>query len=342
MIKRDHLLIICMLLLIFNSCKSESSEFRNDNFNPVKIEAGSILFVGMIGETPSLYTYDIVKNEYQQFWYKPREIVVDLSISPNFMKAFFITALSIEEGGSLPLIRKVKLYLVDLNTMEVTHIKNYGIAGQIITSWEDENNYKIVINTLDKIIATDINQSTQLFNVFGKLLIDETKTFDLLKDGYPQPQKVKKNNESYSKRYFLQVSDDNRTYLLNDRSTNMNDTIASYPLQVNQFTWSYDDKYITANFNYQNIDYSGGDSMYTSSIIFYSLNNKRIQREWKGPGIKNYYQLNELVIFDNGLGHESELVIYNLETDKVINHIRINEGCGLKNIPGRLTYGVVE
>jgi hypothetical protein len=325
------------MILAFVSCNSDSSDSPGDNkYKSPNADINKFLFVGIADKTPSLYLYDLSQNKYKRFWYQPRENVIDLSVSPDFQKAFFVTALSVEEGGSLPLIRKVKLYLIDLVLMKITHIKKYGNAGQIITNWEDENNFKIVINTFDKIIATDINQTTQLYNSFGKLLVDESKTFDLLKDGYPALPKPKRNYESPSGEYYLQLSGDRQFFLLNERRTNQQDTIKTSKLLTNQFAWSYNEKYLAVNF------VSGNSVLDTSSILVYSLSNKKVQKEWKGNGIKNFYLLNKLLIFDNGIGQESELIIYNCGTNKVINKIRIKGGCGLKNIPGIRTYDVVE
>lgn len=341
---RDYLFVSTLLLLIFISCNTDSNESNGDkHFKPVPFQnVEYFLFVGTKSETPSLYKYDLKQNKHKPFWHKPRETVIDLSVSPDFMKAFFITALTIEEGGALPLIRKVKLYLVDLKSSEVKHIMNYGNTGQIITKWEDENNYKIVLNTIDKIIATDINQTTQLFNSFGKLLIDESKTFELLKDGYPQPSKAKVNYESPSMRYSIQESGERIAYYLNDKKTKQQDTLNSQPFFTNQFAWSYDDKFVAANFYDVNLNNPDSTKMIidSSSIIIYSLADKKIQREWKGNGLKNFTLLNHLLIFDNGFGKQAELVIYNINTDKVINNIIISGGCGLKNIPGLSTFKV--
>lgn len=334
------------MTLVFISCNNESDESGGDkHFKPLPTtNVEKILFVGVKGETPSVYIYDLKQNKYKVFWYKPRETVIDLSVSPDFMKAYFITALSIEEGGTLPLIRKVKLYLVDLKLLRITHIKNFGNTGQIITKWEDENNYTIIMNTIDKVIATDVNQTTQLFNNFGKLLIDESKTFDILKDGFPQPPKTKTNYESPSMRYVIQESAERNAYHLTDRTTKEKDSISSVPLYTNQLSWSYDDKFVTANFYDVNLNNPDGavTKIDSSSIVIYSLTDKKIQREWNGTGLKNFTLLNDLLLFDSGFGELSELLIYNLKTDEVTNTIHLRGGCGLKNIPGLLVFDVVD
>ncbi|QQS36319.1 MAG: hypothetical protein IPM56_19100 [Ignavibacteriales bacterium] len=332
-----------LFLIIFSSCEKspDTNEFVND---PDSIGLSSFLFVGIIGETPSLYKYDFETGKYKKFWYKPRENVIEYSVSPDFKKAFFFSALSIEEGGSLPLIRKVKLYLADLTTFEVKHIKNYGNVGQVITSWEDENTFKVILNSFDIIVATELNQTTQLYNSFGKLLIDESKTFDIIKDGFPSPLKNKKYFESPSGRFKVTPDDNKMTLVLNDLKTNQVDEFGSDSLFNHQVSFNPNEKFLIANF------FSESDLMLsrspepvdTSSIIVYSLSNKKLQREWKGSGPKNFFAAGDYLVFDDGIKNTSSIIIYNLGEDKIVTTIKVNSGCGIKNIPGVTIYDVVD
>lgn len=329
-------------MLLFPSCNNDGSDNSyEENHNLIGSDIENFLFVGIAGETPSIYSFDLSSHKHKKFWYKPRENVIDYSVSPDFKKAYFLTALSIEEGGSLPLIRKLKLYLIDLKTSEVKHIKNFGNVGQVITNWEDDNTYGIIINTFDVLIATELNQTKQLYNSFGKLLIDESKTFDILKDGFPVTSRVKKNLESPSGRFLIREDADKKIFLLNDKTTNQIDTVKSDSMFISDFRFSDNIKYLIVNFlsGESNQGFNNSDSSLT---LVYSLTNKKNIREWKNKGKSNFMLINQYLVFDTGIGTESKILIYNFSEDKVIHSINIRGGCGLKNIPGKIIYNVVD
>ncbi len=334
--------LLSLSFVIFISCNNDSADDRySEDFNSNENYISHFIFVGIAGKTPSLYSFDLSTHKHKKFWYKPRENVIDYSVSPDFQKAYFLTALSIEEGGSLPLIRKLKLYLADLRTSEVKHIKNFGNVGQIITAWEDENTYRIIINTFDTFIATELNQVKQLYNGFGKLLIDESKTFDILKDGFPSTFRMKKKYESPSGRFIIKEDSEKKFFLLNDRTTKQVDTLKADSMYISDFEFSRSDNYIVARF------VSGEPNTVTNSVdssltLIYSLSNKKNIREWKHKGISNFIIINRFFVFDMGSGTESKILVYDVRADKVIHSINIRGGCGLKNIPGVVVYDVVD
>ncbi len=49
----------------------------------------------------------------------------------------------------------------------------------------DNDRFTLVINSIDKTIASYVNKNIQVYNRFGKLLSDNTEVYDLTKDGYP-------------------------------------------------------------------------------------------------------------------------------------------------------------
>jgi hypothetical protein len=335
-------MILSLSFVIFISCNNDSSDERfSEDFNSDENDVSHFIFVGIAGETPSLYSFDFSSLKHKKFWYKPRENVIDYSVSPDFQKAYFLTALSIEEGGSLPLIRKLKLYLADLRTSEVKHIKNFGNVGQIITTWEDENTYRIILNTFDIFIATELNQVKQLYNGFGKLLIDESKTFDILKDGFPATYRMKKKYESPSGRFVIKEDPDRQFFLLDDKTTKQVDTLGTDSMFINDFWFSPNDRYVVANFVSGEINplINNVDSSLT---LIYSLSNKKNIRVWTQKGKSNFMLINRYLVFEKGSGTESKILIYDIKEDKVIHSINIRGGCGLKNIPGVVVYDVVD
>jgi hypothetical protein len=77
----------------------------------------------------------------------------------------------------------------------------------------------------------------------------------------------------------------------------------------------------------------------SSKLIIYSLEHNEILKMWEGIGMKNYFVSGNLLIFDDGFGKDSFIIIYNLETRKTFAEIKIKDGCGLRNIPKIPDYG---
>jgi hypothetical protein len=65
-----------------------------------------------------------------------------------------------------------------------------------------------------------------------------------------------------------------------------------------------------------------------------------VVKEWTGGGYKNFFTINDFLIFDDGFGKKSSIYIYNFETGNLIKQIKIKNGCGLNEIPEVPRFGV--
>jgi hypothetical protein len=52
-----------------------------------------------------------------------------------------------------------------------------------------------------------------------------------------------------------------------------------------------------------------------------------------GAGLKNFFTLNDLLIFDDGFDTKSIINIYDLNQQKIVDVIKPREGCGLVTVP---------
>lgn len=296
----------------------------------------SFLFVGIIIHKPGIYEYDVAKRIRKEFWSNYNEQVVELSYSPDMKSAFFLTAGYLGKKSFLPYITRVKLYLIDLGSFKVKFIKNFGNGVQVFTQWENNNNFKIVVNRSDKIVPTYINQQTYIYNVFGKELLNEVQTYDLTKNPYPRPPHNPQNYESPGGEYRIVNSspDSTKLYLENTQEKSYS-FITSSGQKLNKFDWSYDENYLI----FSTIDITAGNKTLkskepaTSNLYIYDIKQNKVVKEWKGNGIKNFFIKNDFLIFDNGFDEKSSITIINYRTLKVYNIIKLRSGCGLRNIP---------
>ncbi len=309
--------------------KKEKPVIQKDKFD-------SFLFIGVIIHKPGIYEYNVAKKRRKEFWSNYNEQVVELSYSPDRKFAFFLTAAHLGKKSLLPFITRVKLYLVDIATLKVKFVKNFGDGAQVFTQWQNESNYKVIVNRTDKIVPTYINQQTYIYNTFGKELLDEIQTYDMTKSGYPRPPHSPINYASPDADYkIINRSADSTNLYLEDFQKNSSYFLTSNSQQLNEFAWSDDENFLI----FSTIDITVSNKTLnskapaTSDLFIYDISQNKIVKEWKGNGVKNFFIKNDFLIFDNGFDENSSITIFNFRTLKVYDVIKLRSGCGLRNIP---------
>src|SRR4030065_680551 len=177
----------------------------------------------------------------------------------------------------------------------------------------------------------------------GKKLTDEKKTYDVVKDGFPQNPVIQINISSPDKKYSILSVDAVQTqiYLVDHTKNDEKKLIAELNQKLNVVDWSEDGEYLI----FRTIDISpGNETLYnkepaTSKLFIFSVENKKIVNMFEGGGIKNFMLNGNIMIFDDGFKERSKLVIYNFRSGQMIDSVKISGGCGLKNIPRIPDYG---
>ncbi len=340
---KKHLIILIILALAISSCSNKKERVKkNDRLNQkianeIPDNINSFVFVGMIKNNPGLYRYSIKNKSYKIFWSDRTEKVVDLSYNKNRRAAFFVTAGSYGKQGAFPFVKNEKLYLFKNDSAStIVQVEKIGSGLQVFTRWENDNTFKIIINSIDKIVATYVNQRTLIFNIFGKNLLDETQTFDLAKDGYPKPPKEKTQINSPDNEYSIYSEGDSLfTYYIVRNNLNEKDSIVTQIQKLNEVKWSQDNKYLVFStlFLSPSNQTLNTENPQTSGLYVYLINQKKLIKDWISGGFKNFFLTNNYLIFDTGFKDNSKIVIYNYRKNKIQNTIEIKNGCGIKNIP---------
>jgi hypothetical protein len=102
---------------------------------------------------------------------------------------------------------------------------------------------------------------------------------------------------------------------------------------LNKLKWSEDEEYLfisTLDLNNETIKTKNPE---TSELLLYSLSADSLIIAFAGSGLKNFFTLNDLLIFDNGFDNNSIINIYDLKQQKVVDVIKPREGCGLVTVP---------
>ncbi len=291
----------------------------------------------MVGEKPGLYKYDFQSKKVKKFWSSPNERVVQLSFSENRKAAFFLTARNYGKRGVFPFITRVKLYNINLDSNSVALITTLGNGMQVFTEWLDNNNFKVALNTVDIKVSDFINQHTYIFNAFGKELLNEKKIYNLIKEGYPSLPKKDLNLKSEELEAELKtvVKDDENLFYLKKENDETPKLILKDEKKIRAVSWQDADNLLilsTADVTPANKTLYN-QSPKTSSLYIYSLKKNKIINKWDGGGYKNFFLLNDALIFDNGFKYNSSIIIYDLNNGGKVDSIKVSGGCGLESIP---------
>ncbi len=322
-------IIAFSILLLSCNDKKEEQKTIYDSSKPMLKD---FLFVGMIKDKAGIYKYNLEQKTYEPFWSDKREEVVELSYSEKMQNSFFLTAKNFGKTGSFPFVNNIKLYMVNSETGKADFIEEFGSGIQVFSQWVDENNFRITINSFDKKILNYVNHRKILYNTYGKKLEDITEIYDITKQGYPRLSEKKIDYFSPQRKYLIESRGDDSIgiYLKEDEEEEL---IIKSNQQIKQLQWDDDLLFLsTINVNPENESLKSQNPE-TSKLIIYSLEKDEILRLWEGEGIKFFFVTGDFLIFDNGFGKDSQIVIFSLRPSKIVDEIKIKNGCGLKNIP---------
>ena len=174
----------------------DEENLTNEIKNATITDFTGFYFVGNYLGVPAIFRYDYATDKFKVFWSSKDERVIDLLISPDNKSGFFITKRKQRLKSSQPAIEKGRLYRIDFEVNKVESITRLEEGIQVIPFWTDNDRFTLIINSIDKTIASYVNKNTQVYNRFGKLLSDNTEIFDLTKDGYPITKQPSLNYKS--------------------------------------------------------------------------------------------------------------------------------------------------
>lgn len=341
-----NILSLVILLILFSGCirKNESHKkqtIQQDiliNGKPKTEQAISeFLFVGKLENKSALFRYRISDNSYSLAWQKDNEIIIEFSYGIVKKSAFFLTAKDHGKRGVFPFINNAKLYYFPKDSINPIFLDNIGSGLQAFAFWESDSIFKVVLNVMDLNVGKYVYQSTKRYNFLGIKLTDETKKFELSKDGFPQVPQPSKKLISPNKRYSLLAIDSTLTeYFLVDNSNSPKKLLITKQTQKLNFAdWTSDGRFLV----FTTIDISPmNESLYdaepqTSKLFIYSLIDKKTVDAFEGGGVKNFLLSGNLLIFDDGFRDRAKIFIYNLALKKIVDTVSVPGGCGLRNIP---------
>ncbi|NWF90056.1 MAG: hypothetical protein HXY50_11425 [Ignavibacteriaceae bacterium] len=302
-----------------------------------KINPKTIFFAGLIENKVGLFKYNFINKTYSKFWWKENEQVIDFLYSSSDTIAYMLTVSQSGKKGLFPFINNVKLYLVNINNESVMHIENLGSGLQVLSFWENDNLYKVIMNTMNSQKKGFIKQITRSYFANGKKNITEENSYSLMEAGFPNLPNLQAKLISPDKKYLLSLTQEIPYQLsLTDQAEKIvYDVLRDEKQKLNEIGWSEDGKYLV----FSTIDISPmNETLYdsdpqTSKLFIYSLINKKILAVFNGGGVKNFRLVDNYLFFDNNFKEKSNLYIYNLSNCTMFDSIKTVGGCGMRNIP---------
>lgn len=331
-----YLIILFLIIIAFVSCSDDKNsnpdeESLNKEIKNARLtEFLDFYFVGNYAGRPSIFRYDHLTDKYKVFWHSEDERVIDLLISPDNKSGYFITKRKQRLKSSQPAIEKGKLYRIDFEIKKVESITQLEDGIQVIPFWIDNDRFTLVINSIDKTIASYINKNTQVYNRFGKLLSDNTDVYDLTKDGYPITKlpslKYNSPNEMFS------VIEKKDSIIIRQQKSKKEIKIGISSNKIINLGWADNNKHLILLLKSKEQQSQTSNDLEKTDLTIYDLQKKKIVKKFETPGYKRFVLIGDFLIFDSGIGKDSYIEIFKLESLSNYKTIKINGGCGLRNI----------
>mgnify|MGYP001193141358 FL=1 len=329
-------ILLTLLVSLFFSCNEVKDEdFDEDDLNKEienarLSELSEIYFVGNYAGNLSVYKYDYKTDKSKVFWHSNDERVIDLLISPDYKSAYFISKRKQRLKSSQPAIEKGRLYRIDFEVNKVESITQLEEGIQVIPFWTDNDRFTLVINSIDKTIASYINKNTQVYNRFGKLLSDNTEIYDLTKDGYPITRLPSINYKSPNE-LFTVIEKNDSIYIRQQKSKKEIKTRFTSK-KILQLGWADNNKHLILLLKSTDQLKQSSNDIEKTLLAIYDLQKKKTVKMFETVGYKRFVLIGDFLIFDNGFARDSHIEIFKLESLSNYKTIKINGGCGLRNI----------
>lgn len=323
------------IFLLFNYCNDQQDENDDNSILSKEIENAKprefdgIYFVGLHSGVPSIFRYNHKEDKIKLFWHSKEERVIDLLISPDCKSGFFITKRKQRLKSSQPAIERGKLYRIDFELNKAESITQLEEGIQVIPFWTDNNRFTLVINSIDKTIASYINKNTQVYNRFGKLLSDNTEIFDITKDGYPVTKLPSLQYKSQNEMFYI-VERNDSVFI---KQTNSKKEIKTRfkNKKILQIKWAENNKHLVMLMVQKSTEPLKVEDLKPILVVF-DLQIKKTVKIFNSVSYKHFVLMGDFLIFDRGFGRDSQLEIIKLESLKEYKVIKLNGGCSLRSL----------
>ena len=326
-------ILFILFLVACNNSKQDQKKSDNDKITDTTFanEKNNFLFLTEWFDKVGVYKYDLTKKKYSPVWWHPRENVVMLIYKPGKLPSYFFTSDRIGTRGSFPSFSRLKVFIISNDLSETKQIDDIGDGIQFTAVWNDDNNLEVIYTQVDLIKASYVNQFTRVYDHYGKLIDSSIRTFDIQKSGFPELVSPKNSTVSPSGKFGITIRKDSVFF-----KTTTSDSLKLISVlnhNLNKLKWSEDENYLFISSLDADDETVNTKNTETSQLLIYSVIANSLIGSFGGAGIKNFFPLNDLLIFDDGFDNNSVINIFDLKQKKITDVIKPKTSCGLVVIP---------
>jgi hypothetical protein len=329
---RINIVLLVSFVFFIIACNEKNDNRSQKYENTLNVtKKNTFLFLTEWFNKVGVYKYDLEKKKYKPVWWHPRENVVMLVYKPGENPAYFFTSEKIGTTGNFPSFSNLKLFIISHDLSETKQIDNIGDGIQFTANWNEDDNLEVIYTDVDKTKASYVNQFTKVFDHYGKLIDSGIRTFDIQKNGFPELVPPRNSTISPSGKFGVSFKSDS-VFLKTSVSDSLK-FISVLKHKLNKLRWSDDDSYLfisTLDIGNETVKTNNPE---TSELLIYSLTADSLIGLFRGAGIKNFFPLNDLLIFDDGFNNNSVINIFGLNQKKIIDVVKPKTGCGLVIFP---------
>ena len=330
------IILIILFVLLLAACNNSTRDQKksdNDKITDTTLtkDKNNFLFLTEWFDKVGVYKYDLTKKKYSPIWWHPRENVVMLIYKPGKLPSYFFTSYKIGTRGGFPSFSGLKVFIISNDLSETKQIDEIGDGIQFTAIWNDDNNLEVIYTQVDLVKASYVNQFTRVYDHYGKLIDSSIRTFDIQKNGFPELVPPQISTVSPSGKFGVSIKSDSLFF-----KTTTSDSLKLISVlnhNLNKLKWSEDENYLFISSLDTDDERVNTKNPETSELLIYSLSADSLIGSFGGVGIKNFFPLNDLLIFDDGFGINSVINIFDLKEKKIIDIVKTKEGCGLIVIP---------
>jgi len=290
--------------------------FVADNLN-------ELLTVGMYKGKSALYKYDIIDRKRSLFWQHWNRRIIDIKYSYDLSKAFVLCSSKIGEINQFPYVFNLRLIFVDLNDNEVREIYKELDLLEAKIDWVNKAQLLLQYNKWDLKDSRKVNRNEIYFDLNGNKISEKRKAFDLLDQGYPKfiNSKIYASFserrifyfESFQKKWIY-LLDSNPIFVFEDSS------------EIYDCKWNQDESlmaFATTEKNSAKGEYK---------LFCYQEKYFKLSKIYRDTVEFSFELRGDVLLYDEGLGDESRIYVYNAYADSIQSVIKDKNGVALRNL----------
>ncbi|MCX7798341.1 MAG: hypothetical protein N2249_06940 [Melioribacter sp.] len=302
--------------------RSNYKIIKNDKV--VEDQFANVLFVGNYLGRPSLYSFNLLTKNIKPLWSRWGRKVLSVNRSIDRSNTFIVTALSYKINESFPLIKDVRLYHYNADEDNIEEIFFLGDGIQIYSYWETQDSFKVNFTFSDTLKPQILIQRILSFDKYGKIISQTSRSYDLIKDGFPKPPQKKPSVVSPKGRFQIRnIQENDKGYIyIRDVIKNAELLLTDYKGVFNSAIWTEDEKYVfiitTLNNNYE--------------LCIINSENMKVEKKFFNLPNRDLLVHGNFIFFNEQIDGNKNIIIYDYTKNAIYHRIQLIGDCGINSL----------